>query len=92
MINLLQLQLLTEKSIIDLEDNKYTFQVDINLSKIQIKKIFEAMFGLKVLKIRTCRPAKNFSNSSKIYKNCYKKVILTIEKDKTISLFSQSFV
>lgn len=84
MINLIQFQLLTEKSIIALENNKYTFKVDVRLNKVQIKKIFEELFNVKVLNVNTCRLTKTISSSSKTYKNFYKKVILTVEPDKII--------
>jgi large subunit ribosomal protein L23 len=83
----LKLQLLTEKSIIELENNKYTFKVDINLSKTQIKQIIEELFDIKVLNINTCRIAKHVSNSNKNYKAFYKKAILTIESNKVIQFF-----
>ena len=44
MINLLQFQLLTEKSIISLENNKYVFKVDTKLNKKLIKRIFEELY------------------------------------------------
>ena len=84
MINLLKLQLLTEKSIIALEDNKYTFKVDVKLSKTQIKRIVEELFNVKVLNVNTCRISKSVSNSMKNYKPFYKKVILTVESGKII--------
>lgn len=84
MINLLQFQILTEKSIIALESNKYIFRVDNRLTKTQIKFIFEEIFDIKVLNVNTYRLAKTFSRSSRSLNNCYKKVILTVESNKLI--------
>ena len=84
MINLLKLQLLTEKSIIELENNKYTFKVDVKLSKTQIKQIVEELFDVKVLNVNTSRISKKVSNSTGNYKSFYKKAILTIESGKII--------
>nr|YP_009240347.1 50S ribosomal protein L23 [Gymnochlora stellata]BAU62481.1 50S ribosomal protein L23 [Gymnochlora stellata] len=81
MINLIKFQLLTEKSLLFLENNKYTFQVDSKLNKLQIKNIFETLFNIKVLKVNTCRCINKVSRSSKNYK----KVIITIESDKVIN-------
>lgn len=84
MINLVQFQILTEKSIIALESNKYVFRVDSRLNKTQIKHIFEELFKIKVLNVNTSRLVKKFSTSSRSLKNCHKKVILTIEPGKII--------
>lgn len=84
MINLLQFQILTEKSINSLESNKYTFKVDKRLNKTQIKEIFEQLFNIKVLNVNTCRSPKSFSRASKRYRSFYKKVILTVESGKLI--------
>lgn len=79
MINLLKSQILTEKSLISLEDNKYSFQIDIRLNKKQIKKIFEELFAIKIQSLNTSRLAKKSSNSYKRSKSSYKKVIITLE-------------
>merc|ERR1712146_137798 len=79
MINLLKFQLLTEKSIISLENNKYVFTVDTRLNKKQIKQIFEQLFNVKIKNINTCRLTKTFSNSYKKYSNFAKKVIITLD-------------
>lgn len=84
MINLLQFQLLTEKSIIALENNKYVFKVDIRLNKTQIKQIFQELFGVKILKINTCRVTRSIPNSTKKSLKTYKKVVLTVESDKVL--------
>ena len=39
----------TEKSMtLQAEENKYTFDVDVNANKIEIKQAVEAMFDVKV--------------------------------------------
>ena len=84
MINLLKFQILTEKSLNLLENNKYVFQVDARLNKCQIKKIIEHLFKIKVYNIRTYRIAKSVSNISKNYDKFYKKVIITIDSNTII--------
>ena len=84
MINLLKFQLLTEKSIISLENNKYVFKVDTKLNKKQIKKIFEELFEVKVKSVNTCRLTKTFSNSYQKYSNFAKKVIITLDPGNVI--------
>jgi len=46
---------LTEKSYDAMQDKKYTFIVDKNANKTEIKKAIEAIFGVKVEKVNTVR-------------------------------------
>ena len=46
--------IITEKSMSLLDENKYTFEVDKNANKPEIKAAIEAIFdGVKVKKVRT---------------------------------------
>ena len=46
--------IITEKATSDSETyNRYTFLVDINCNKVQIKKAVENMYGVNVSKVRT---------------------------------------
>lgn len=46
--------IITEKSMGMLDENKYTFEVDKNANKPEIKAAIEAIFdGVKVKKVRT---------------------------------------
>lgn len=46
--------IITEKSMELLEENKYTFEVDKNANKAEIKEAIETIFeGVKVKKVRT---------------------------------------
>jgi large subunit ribosomal protein L23 len=46
--------IITEKSMELLDENKYTFEVDKNANKPEIKKAIEEIFdGVKVKKVRT---------------------------------------
>jgi large subunit ribosomal protein L23 len=52
--NILQLHLMTEKSLLLREkDNAYVFRVDRKANKIEIKKAVEKAFGVKVDCVRT---------------------------------------
>lgn len=44
---------ITEKSAIQAEANIYTFKVNADANKIEIKKAIEEAFGVKVVKINT---------------------------------------
>ena len=45
--------IVTEKSMEDMENKKYTFEVDKNATKIEIKADVEEIFNVKVKKINT---------------------------------------
>ena len=45
--------IVSEKSMDQLADRKYTFKVAMNANKIEIKKAIEEIFGVKVEKITT---------------------------------------
>ena len=46
---------ITERSMMGLADNKYTFEVAPNAGKIEIKKAVEEIFGVKVAKVNTIK-------------------------------------
>lgn len=47
--DVLKKPVLTEKTMtLQANENKYTFDVDVNANKIEIKQAVEAMFGVKV--------------------------------------------
>ena len=45
--------IVTEKSMSDMEEGKYTFKVDRRINKSEIKKEIENVFGVKVEKVNT---------------------------------------
>lgn len=45
--------LVTEKSMMDMEENKYTFEVAKKSNKSEIKKAIESIFSVKVEKVHT---------------------------------------
>ena len=47
--------IVSEKSMDQLADRKYTFKVAMNANKIEIKKAVEEIFGVRVEKITTAR-------------------------------------
>lgn len=44
---------ITEKSMAEMSDKKYTFIVDVHANKSQIKKAVEEVFGVKVEDVKT---------------------------------------
>lgn len=76
--------IITEKSMEMLDDNKYTFEVDKNANKPEIKAAVEAIFdGVKVKNVRTM----NFTGKSVRTRYGYgkradwKKAIVTLTED-----------
>lgn len=45
--------IITEKSMAEMSDKKYTFVVDVHANKSQIKKAVEEVFGVKVEDVKT---------------------------------------
>lgn len=79
---------ITEKTFISLFRNKqYTFDVDLRLTKPQIKKLFEELFGVNVIGINTHRPPrqKKRAGMTKGYKPRYKRVILTLKEGQSLT-------
>jgi large subunit ribosomal protein L23 len=77
----------TEKSYLSMFKNKqYTFDVDLRLTKPQIKKLFETLFEVNVIGINTHRPPRQKvrAGMSTGYKPAYKRVILTLKEGQSI--------
>lgn len=80
----------TKKSLSLIHNKKYSFLIDRNINKMQLKKSIEFFFGIKVLMINVL----NLSKKKKInkynfyYKKLYKKAIITISVTDCIFLFS----
>lgn len=77
----------TEKSYLSMFKNKqYTFDVDLRLTKPQIKKLFETLFEVNVIGINTHRPPRKKvrAGMSIGYKPAYKRVILTLKEGQSI--------
>jgi large subunit ribosomal protein L23 len=81
---------ITEKSMAAMADKKYTFIVQINANKVQIKKAVEEVFGVKVEKVQTIRTmGKTKRMGVHVGKRAdFKKAIITLAEDsKNIEFF-----
>ena len=81
---------ITENSMDQMADRKYTFEVAKNANKIEIKKAVEEVFGVKVEKVTTMRMLGKVkrmgANSGK--RPDWKKAIVKLTADsKTIEFF-----
>lgn len=86
--------LLTEKSYAGIQNKIYSFVVDKNAGKIEIKKAVEKLFNVKVAKINTCivkghKKTQNTKAGRTVGKTSdYKKAIVTLTADsKSIAFF-----
>ena len=83
---------ITEQSMYDIDEGKYTFEVDRRANKNLIKQAVEAMFeGVKVSKVNTVnvKPKKKRMGRYQGYSRRYKKAIITLaEGSANIELFS----
>jgi large subunit ribosomal protein L23 len=85
--DLIQYPVATEKSYLAMFQNKqYTFDVDIRLTKPQIKKLFETLFGVNVIGVNTHRPPRHKvrTGMSTGYKSRYKRVLLTLKEGQSL--------
>ncbi|MHC1685627.1 MAG: 50S ribosomal protein L23 [Clostridiaceae bacterium] len=80
----------TEKSMKDMTDKKYTFIVDKHANKVQIKKAVEEVFGVNVEDVKTANYlGKNKRVGVHLGKKAdFKKAIVKLSADsKTIEFF-----
>lgn len=86
--DVLRAPVITEKSSILAQFSKYVFKVNVDVAKSTVKRAIEHIFNVKVLKvnsIKTKGKVKMFRRT-KGEQSDYKKMIVTLEKGKTIDL------
>ena len=97
-MNILLKPVITEKATADSElKNRFTFLVDTNANKVQIKKEVESAYGVKVLKVRTINV--RFDRRIRYTKagiqfgksNAIKKAIIQLAEGESIDLNVASF-
>jgi large subunit ribosomal protein L23 len=92
MIDLVKYPVLTEKSVRLIESNQYVFDVDLRLTKPQIKKAIQELFQVTVLSVNThCPPRKQRRLGAFLgSKTRYKRAIITLKAGDTIQLFGNT--
>lgn len=81
---------ISEKSMNEMADKKYTFIVDINANKTEIKKALEEVFKVKVEKVNTIRMMGKMKRQGQHEgrRPSFKKAIVTLTADsKAIEFF-----
>ena len=81
---------ITENSMDQMADRKYTFEVAKDANKIEIKKAVEEVFGVKVEKVTTMRvlgKVKRMGANSGKRPDWKKAIVKLAENSKTIEFF-----
>ena len=81
---------ITENSMDQMADRKYTFEVAKDANKIEIKKAVEEVFGVKVEKVTTMRvlgKVKRMGANSGKRPDWKKAIVKLTDKSKTIEFF-----
>ena len=88
-IDLVKYPLLTEKTIKLIEQNQYSFAVDVQATKTSVKAAIEKLFDVKVVSVNTAvqtvkkrRVGKFIGKMSQ-----YKRAIVTLAPENSITLF-----
>jgi large subunit ribosomal protein L23 len=87
-LDLIKYPVITEKSYLAMFKNRqYTFDVALNLTKPQIKLLFEKLFNVNIIAVNTHRPPRQpvrvgMKNGTR---PSYKRVILTLKEGQSIS-------
>lgn len=83
--------IVTEKSIKDAQQRKFTFQVSTDAGKRDIKKAVEETFGVNVLSITTTtvkgRSMRTGKKRTEIILSPWKKATVRLKENQTIPLF-----
>jgi len=81
--------IITEKTTLLMQENKYTFQVPLNANKVEIRKAVESIFNVKVEKVAIIRVLGKTKRMGRTMgkRSDYKKAIVTLKAGETIELF-----
>ena len=87
-IELVKYPVLTEKSVRLMDMNQYTFDVDLKLTKPQIRALIEQLFQVEVVGINTHRPPKKKRRMGYTQGNkaSYKRVIVSVKRGQSIQI------
>lgn len=81
--------IITEKTSMMMQDNKYTFKVPLTANKTEIKVAVEQIFKVKVEKVNTVRVFGKTKRMGKYVgkRSDYKKAIVKLAEGNTIKIF-----
>ena len=90
--DVLKKPVLTEKTMtLQANENKYTFDVDVNANKVEIKQAVEAMFGVKVesVNVMNVKPKKKRMGRYEGKTNRRRKAIVKLAEGNEINYFGE---
>lgn len=89
--DLLVQPIITEKATMQMEQNKYVFDVLPKATKPEIKAAIESLFDVTVIKVNTLRPPRKKRRVGKFigYKPLYKRALVTLKEGDSITLFPE---
>jgi large subunit ribosomal protein L23 len=93
MVELVKYPVITQKTYIALFKNRqYTFDVDLRLTKPQIKKVFETLFNVDIISVNTHIPPRQKIRVglSQGYRPRYKRAIITLKEGQSINYSSKN--
>jgi large subunit ribosomal protein L23 len=81
--------IVTEKTSVMMQDNKYTFEVPLNANKTEIRLAVEKVFNVKVVNVNTVRVSGKTKRMgrSEGRTSDYKKAIVKLAEGNTIPVF-----
>lgn len=81
--------IVTEKTSMMMQDNKYTFKVALGANKVEIRQSIEDIFDVKVEKVNTIRVLGKIKRMGKHEgkRSDYKKAIVKLVEGNTIKIF-----
>jgi len=81
----------SEKTTDLMAENKYTFQVDPNANKIEIKHAVESIFKVDVTEVRTMKVNGKLKRQGRFtgYTSDWKKAIVTLKEGQRIPIFEE---
>jgi large subunit ribosomal protein L23 len=87
-VDLVKYPVITQKTYIALLKNRqYTFDVDLRLTKPQVKKLFAALFNVNVISVNTHIPPRQKIRVglAQGFRPRYKRVIITLKEGQSIN-------
>lgn len=90
LLDVIKRPVITEKSMTEMDEKKYTFEVDVRANKTLVKQAVEAVFGVKVKNVNIMNVKPKLKRMGKYagYTNKRRKAVVTLTEDsKDIQIF-----
>ena len=91
LLDIIKKPVITEKSMLAMDEKKYTFEVDTRANKTLVKQAVEAAFGVEVKNVNIINVSPKFKRMGKYagYTKKRRKAVVTLtEASKEIELFA----